>query len=134
VASGVANLAAAAERSASSAHQAIDRLSEAAQPAVSSAASGAHQLVDSLSGTSTQVAQKLEQTASRLKDAERHLVDSSSNYVRAHPFKSAGFVLAAGFLVSRLVSSRKSPTSRESAVQPAARSTDYDRSTTPEPW
>ncbi|KXB30652.1 hypothetical protein AT959_07880 [Dechloromonas denitrificans] len=95
------------------AHQAIDRISEAVQPVVSRAASGAHHLVDSISDTSSRVAQSLERTANRLKDTEQRLVGASSNYVREHPLKSAGIALAAGFLMSQLVSSRKSPGSHE---------------------
>ena len=94
-----------------SAHQAIDRVSDTVHPAVSRAASGAHHLVDRLSD----VAHGLEKTASRLKDTEQRLVGASSNYVREHPFKSAGIALAAGFLVSQLVSSRKSSDSHDEA-------------------
>lgn len=96
-----------AEQAGNGAHQAIDRMSEAVHPAVSRAASGAHHLVDRISDTSSRVAQQLEKTASQLKDTEQRLVGASSNYVREHPFKSTGIALAAGFLVSQLVSSRR---------------------------
>lgn len=102
-----AKLAVTAEQAASSAHQAIDQLSDVARPAVARAASRAHHLVDRLSGTTNRVAQRLEKTACRLKDTEQRLVSVSSNYVREHPLKSAGIALAAGFLMSRLVSSRR---------------------------
>lgn len=97
------------------AHQAIDRISDAVHPAVSRAASGAHHLVDSISGTSSRLAHGLERTACRVIEAEQRLVGASSNYVRENPFKSAGFALAAGFLVSQLVSSRKSSDSYDKA-------------------
>ena len=102
-----------AEQAGSGAHQAIDRMSEAVHPAVTRAASGAHHLVDRISDTSVRVAQQLERTATRLKDTEQRLVGASSNYVREHPFKSTGIALAAGFLVSQLVSSRKASGSQE---------------------
>ena len=92
-----AKLAITAEQAAHSAHQAIDQLSGIARPAVSRAASRAHQLVDRLGGTTSRVAQRLEKTACRLKDAEQRLVGVSSNYVREHPLTSAGIALAAGF-------------------------------------
>lgn len=98
-------LASTTEQAASSAHQAIDQLSESVRPAVVRAASSAHHMVDRLAGTTDRVAQRLEQTATRLKGAEQHLVDVSSSYVREHPLKSAGIALAAGFLVSHLLSS-----------------------------
>jgi len=96
-----------AEQAGSGAHRAIERMSEAVHPAVSRAATSAHHLVDRISDTSSRVAQQLEKTANRLKDTEQRLVGASGNYVREHPFKSTGIALAAGFLVSQLVSSRK---------------------------
>ncbi len=101
------------EQTGNGAHKAINRISEALHPAVTRAASGAHHLVERISGTSSRVAEGLGKTASRLKDTEQRLVGASSNYVREHPLKSAGIALAAGFLVSQLVSSRKSLGSHE---------------------
>lgn len=101
------------EQAGNGAHKAIDRISEALHPAVTRAASGAHQLVERISSTSGRVAAELEKTACRLKDTEQRLVGASSNFVREHPLKSAGIALAAGFLVSQLVNSRKSPGSLE---------------------
>lgn len=105
--------ASASQQAGNGAHQAIDRISEALHPAVTRAASGAHQLVERISSTSDRVAAGLEKTASRLKDTEQRLVGASSSFVREHPLKSAGIALAAGFLVSQLVSSRKSSGSFE---------------------
>ncbi|MDP3138006.1 MAG: DUF883 C-terminal domain-containing protein [Burkholderiaceae bacterium] len=104
-----AQLASIAEQTAYSAHQAIDQLSGVTRPAISRATSRAHHLVDSISGTTSRVAQRLEKTACRLKNTEQRLVGVSSNYVREHPLASAGIALAAGFLVSQLVGSRKPP-------------------------
>lgn len=97
------------ERAGSGMHQAIDQLSSAARPAVSRAAYGAHRLVERLADTTNRVAQRLETTGTRLKDAEQRVVGASSDYVREHPLRSVGIALAAGFLVSRLVISRKLP-------------------------
>jgi hypothetical protein len=63
-------------------------------------------MVDRVSGATNRVAQRLEQTATRLKDAEQRLVGASSGYVRDHPFKTAGIALAAVFLVSYLAAPR----------------------------
>jgi len=41
----------------------------------------------------------------------------SSGYVREHPFRSVGIALAAGYLVSRLIISRKSPGSGEEPAE-----------------
>jgi len=100
--------ASASQQAGNGAHKAIDRISEALHPAVTRAASGAHHLVERISSTSDQVVASLEKTASRLKDTEQRLLGASCSYVREHPLKSAGIALAAGFLVSQLVSSCKS--------------------------
>ncbi|WP_265942531.1 DUF883 family protein [Dechloromonas sp. A34] len=100
----VAKLAITAEQ----AHQAIDQLSEAARPAVWRTAASAHQMVDRISGASDRVAQRLERTATRLKDAEQHLLGASRSYAHDNPLKMAGIALAAGFLISLLISSGKS--------------------------
>lgn len=106
-----AKLAFSAEQGGSTAHQVIDRLSDAVHPAVSRATSGAHRLVDRIGGTTSRVAQQLEKTATQLKDREQRLVAASSSYAHEHPFKLAGIAMAAGFLISRVVSSRKAPDS-----------------------
>lgn len=72
-------------------------------------------MVDRIGSTSSRVAQQLEKTANRLKDTEQRLVGASSNYVREHPLQSTGIALAAGFLVSQLVRSRKTPGNHEKA-------------------
>lgn len=104
-----AQLAFSAEARGSGAHQAIDRFSEAVHPAVSRATAGAHRLVDRISDASGRVAQQVQKTATQLKDGEQRLVAAGSGYVREHPFKSAGIAMAAGFVISRLISSHKTP-------------------------
>lgn len=99
------------EQAGNSMHRAVDELSQATGPAVSRMTSGAHRLVDRLAGTGSRAAHQLQQTGTRLKNAEQRLVGASGGYVREHPFRSVGIALAAGFLVSRLVISRKSPDS-----------------------
>ena len=102
-----AKLAFSADQGGSAAHQVIDRFSDAVHPAVSRATSGAHRLVDRIGSTTSRVAQQLEKTTTRLKDREQRLVAASSSYAHEHPFKLAGIAIAAGFLISQVVSSRK---------------------------
>lgn len=109
-------LAVTAEQAASSAHHAIDQLSNVARPAVWRTAAGAHQMVDRISGATERGAQRLERAAARLLDAEQHLVAASRGYVRDNPLKTAGLALVAGFLISQLVNFARSP--RGSANQP----------------
>lgn len=104
------------DQAVSSAHHAIDRLSEVARPVVVRSAANVHHMVDRISGTASRAAERLGQTVTRLKDTEERLIGASRGYVRKHPFKSAGIAvgiaagiaLAVGFLVSQLASSRKS--------------------------
>lgn len=108
VSSPVAKLAISNEPAASSAQQAADQLSDPDRSAVRRTAASAHRIVDRLSGASERVAERLERTAVRLKDAEQHLVGASSGYIREHPLQTAGVALAAGFLISRLIGTGKS--------------------------
>lgn len=96
-------LANTAEQAAGSAHQAIERLSEAARPTVLRVASSAHRMVDRISGTTDRVAQRLEHTATRLKDAEQQMVGAGRSYIREHPLKATGIALVAGFLAGGLL-------------------------------
>jgi ElaB/YqjD/DUF883 family membrane-anchored ribosome-binding protein len=116
----VTKLAITAEQAASSAHHAIDRLSEVARPAVWRTAANAHQMVDRISGATERGAKRLERTASRLIDAEQHLVAASRGYVRENPLKTAGMALVAGFLISQVVSFAKSARGRVSKQTPPA--------------
>lgn len=100
-------LASTIERAGDSTRQAINQLAAAARPAVSRAALRAHRLVDGIAGSTSRVARGLEEKGRRLKDAERRLVGASRGYVREHPFRTAGIALAAVFLGSRLLSSRR---------------------------
>lgn len=92
-----------AEQAAGSAHQAIDRLSEGTRPTVLRLASSAHHMVDRISGSTNRIAQRLEKTVTRLKDAEQQLVGASSGYIRDHPLKATGIALGTGFLVGSLL-------------------------------
>jgi ElaB/YqjD/DUF883 family membrane-anchored ribosome-binding protein len=90
-----------------SAHRAIDRASEAARPAVDKLASSAHQVVDRVAGAATSAAETLDVKAEKLRDVQSRLVDDCSDYVRENPILSVGLAVAAGFLLSRLLSSRE---------------------------
>ena len=88
------------------AHKAIDKASDAARPAVDRLASGAHQAVDKIAGAAAQAAETFDVKSEQLKDAQARLTENCSAYVRDHPMTSLGIALAAGFVLSRLLSSR----------------------------
>jgi ElaB/YqjD/DUF883 family membrane-anchored ribosome-binding protein len=88
------------------AHKAIDKASDAARPAVDRLATGAHQAVDKIAGAATQAAETLDLKSEQLMDAQTRLTESCREYVRDNPVTSLGIAVAAGFLLSRLLSSR----------------------------
>ncbi len=94
------------DQATSSAHRAIDRASEAARPTVDKVAAGAHQLVDKIAGAASTAADKLDTKTGELRDVHERLTESCREYVRENPLASIGIAVAAGFLLSRLMSSR----------------------------
>ena len=88
------------------AHRVVDRASEAARPAVDRLASGAHQAIDRLAGAATSAAETVDTKAEQFRDAQERLVEDCRDYVRDNPMMSVGLAVAAGFLLSRLLSSR----------------------------
>ena len=88
------------------AHKAIDKASDAVRPAVDRIASGAHQAVDKIAGAATGAAETLDIKGEQLKDAQARLTENCRVYVQDHPITSLGIAVAAGFLLSRLLSSR----------------------------
>ena len=93
------------DQATTSAHRVIDRASEAARPAVDRLASGAHQAIDRLAGAATSAAETVDTKAGQLRDAQERMVDDCRDYVRDNPVMSVGLAVAAGFLLSRLLSS-----------------------------
>jgi len=88
------------------AHNVINKASEAVRPAVDRLASGAHQAVDKMGGAASQAAETIDLKGEQLMDAQTRLTENCREYVRDHPIASLGIAVAAGFLVSRLLSSR----------------------------
>ena len=89
-----------------SAHRVIDKASDAARPAVDNIAAGAHQAVDKLAGAATQAAGTLEAKGEQLWDAQARFSETCRDYVREKPITSLGIAVAAGFLLSWVLSRR----------------------------
>ena len=87
-------------------HRAIDRAAETARPAVDRIASTAHQAVDRVAGAATSAAETLDVRADQFRGAQDRFVEDCRDYVRENPMMSVGLAVAAGFLLSRLLSSR----------------------------
>lgn len=94
------------DQATSGAHKVIDKASDAARPAVDRLATGAHQAVDKIAGAATQAAATLDLKSEQIMDAQSRLTETCRDYVRDNPVTSLGIAVAAGFLLSRLLSSR----------------------------
>ena len=94
------------DQAGASAHSTIDKASDAARPAVDRLASGAHQAVDKIAGAAGQAVETLGIKGEQLSDAQARLAEAGRNYVRDNPMRALGIAIAAGFVLSRMFSSR----------------------------
>ena len=62
----------------------------------------AHGAVDQVAAAAAPAAQWLEERSETLTASGEKLLDSTSKYVAAHPLRSLGLALAAGYVISRL--------------------------------
>jgi len=90
----------------SAAHETIDAASDAARPALDHLASNAHGAVDRAGLTASHVAGTLGVQGDQLNDKGRRMVERAESYVRQNPVASLGMAVAAGYFLSRLLSSR----------------------------
>lgn len=88
------------------AHHTIDSVSEAARPALDHLASNAHGAVDRAGHTASHVAGILGEQGDQLNDKGKRMVERAEVYVRQNPVASLGIAVAAGYILSRLFSSR----------------------------
>lgn len=66
----------------------------------------AHEAVDKLAKVTYQAADAFDEKSHELKTAEQQLLKNCQVYIRDNPTTSLGIAVAAGFLLSRLMSSR----------------------------
>ena len=76
--------------------------SENASPAIDRVATMAHHAVDKAAGAAAPTAEWLSEQGDSLKATQKRLVTGATDYVTAHPFKSIGVAVVAGFLLSRI--------------------------------
>lgn len=93
----------AVENASATAHQTIDRMSNAARPAVDRLTTGAHQAVDRIAGAASTAAESLAVKSEQFKDAQARMTEECRVYVRTNPLASVGIAFAVGFILSRLV-------------------------------
>lgn len=96
-------------KASSVAHAAVDSMAGAADeaarkaaPAIGRVAAVAHQAVNRAADAAAPTADWLSEQAEMLNARQKKLVAGTSDYVSAHPFKSIGIAVVAGFLLSRI--------------------------------
>lgn len=88
------------------AHDTIDSVSDAARPALDRMTSGAHSAVDRAGAAATNAAGTLGVKGDQLNASGKRMVNRAENYMQEHPMASLGMAVAAGYILSRLLSSR----------------------------
>lgn len=73
---------------------------------IDKASKTAHEAVDKVASATNQAAETLSEKGDQLKNAEQQLVENCRGYIRDNPITSLGIAVAAGFLLSRLLSGR----------------------------
>ena len=96
-------------KASSSAHAAVDSMAGAAdaaarkaKPAIDKVAAMAHQAVDKAAGAAAPAADWLAEQGDSLNATQKKLMADTCSYISAHPIKSVGIAVVAGFLLSRL--------------------------------
>jgi ElaB/YqjD/DUF883 family membrane-anchored ribosome-binding protein len=95
-----------ADKATEAAHNAIDTATDAAHPAVDDIATKAHGAVDRAGVAATYAAGTLGVKGDQLNDQGKRIIERASGYVRENPLASLGIVVATGYVLSRLLSSR----------------------------
>ena len=97
-------------KAAAGVHGAVDKMAGAAddavrnvKPAIDRVAHSAHQAVNKVADVAGPTAGWLSQRGDRLQATRRQVAADTGQYVSAHPWKSLGLALAAGFLISRFI-------------------------------
>ena len=110
IASGNYTADAALNKAASSLHGAVDKVAGAADdaarkvaPAIDRAAEVVHQAVDKVAAVAAPTAAWLNEQSNSLRTTQRTVAADTSQWVAAHPWRSIGFALAAGFFIGRFI-------------------------------
>jgi len=91
----------------SAAHATVDKIAGAARPAVDKLADSAHQAVDKMTSLASTAADTFQQKRVQLNTAGAELADNARTYVRANPIAAVGIAAAVGFILSRVMKSRR---------------------------
>jgi len=95
-----------ADKATIAAHDAIDSAADATRPALDHLVTNAHATVDHAGVAATHAAEALGVKGDQLSASSQRLIERASVYVRENPATSLGMAVAAGYVLSRLLSSR----------------------------
>jgi len=73
---------------------------------IDKASNFAHEAVDKIASVTNQAVEAIDERGDRLKNTEQRMMKNCQGYIRDNPVTSLGIAVAAGFLLSRLLSSR----------------------------
>ena len=73
---------------------------------IDKASKSAHEAVDKVASVTSQAAEALGEKGEQLKKTEQQLMKSCRGYISDNPITSVSIAVAAGFLLSRLLSRR----------------------------
>lgn len=102
-----ANMDRKVEKTATSAHDSIDKAAEAVQPMADRLASSAHASVDKVSDALTGVSDRMEEKTKQLSEAYGKFAETGRDYVRSSPATSVLVALAAGYTLSKIFGGRR---------------------------
>ena len=73
---------------------------------IDKAANSAHEAIDKATRATNKATEALDKKGEQLKNAEQQIMEDCRVYVRDNPITSLGIAVAAGFLLSRVLSGR----------------------------
>jgi ElaB/YqjD/DUF883 family membrane-anchored ribosome-binding protein len=94
------------DRAAAAVHGTVDKAAAAATPAVDKLAAGAHQIIDKVAEAAGTAAEMAGSKGEELMGQQQRLLEDCRGYARENPVSALVFAVAAGFLLSRLLSGR----------------------------
>jgi ElaB/YqjD/DUF883 family membrane-anchored ribosome-binding protein len=94
------------DRLAAGAHSGIHAAAEAVHPAIDRMASGAHRAVNSADQAANQATDAVARAGNKAGVKGEELYAAGAGYMREHPVFTIGVAVAAGYLLSRLLTTR----------------------------
>lgn len=94
------------DRLAAGAHGGIHAAKEAAHPAIDRMASSAHRAVNSADEAASNATDAIAKAGHKASVKGEELYEAGASYMREHPMFTIGVAVAAGYLLSRMLSTR----------------------------